>query len=40
MRNLGWCKFLSATETLRQLPTLADPNPVGRSLKGAVRAGA
>jgi hypothetical protein len=37
MRNLGWSKYLTPSESLRQLPTLADPNPRGKSLKGTVR---
>jgi glycerol-3-phosphate dehydrogenase len=36
MRNLGWSKYLSPSESLRSLPTLADPNPSGRALKGTV----
>ena len=36
MRNLGWSKYMSPTESRRALPTLADPNPGGRALKGSV----
>ncbi|GBF94204.1 glycerol-3-phosphate dehydrogenase mitochondrial-like [Raphidocelis subcapitata] len=37
MRNLGWSSYVTPSESLRQLPTLADPNPSGRSLKGTIR---
>jgi hypothetical protein len=37
MRNLAWSKYLTPSESVRLLPTLADPNPNARSLKGAVR---
>ncbi|KIY96540.1 glycerol-3-phosphate dehydrogenase [Monoraphidium neglectum] len=37
MRNLAWSKYLSPSESVRLLPTLADPNPNARSLKGAIQ---
>lgn len=35
-RNLAWSKYLLPSESERRLPTLADTNHEGRSLKGTV----
>jgi hypothetical protein len=35
-RNLAWSKYLLPSESERRLPTLAETNHEGRSLKGTV----
>lgn len=35
-RNLAWSKYLPPSESTRRLPTLAETNHAGKSLKGTV----